>query len=124
MDKIRNRKRPELKGISSSYRELIEICWDENPVNRPSFDEIVQMLKKDSGFITDLVEEIDFEDYTNEIDNSQKNFDFNRSMIKIGKFKLSENFRKIIQNEVCVKKQKQEVEEEEKMKLLMMMIYL
>lgn len=113
LNRIYKQKRPELDKIPSSYRELIEICWDENPANRPSFDEIVKKLKKDPGFITDLVEEVDFEDYTDYIDNCQKTFDFNRSMVKMDKFKLSGKFKKIIKNEVFVEMKKQEVEEEE-----------
>ena len=44
--KIRKGYRPKFnKTIPSFYKNLIEKCWSENPDDRPSFDEIVEILK-------------------------------------------------------------------------------
>lgn len=47
--------RPEFDfPVPYSYRNLIEKCWAYDPTDRQTFDEIVNMLKSDSGFITDF----------------------------------------------------------------------
>lgn len=38
-------ERPE--GMPDHYWELIQKCWDQNPSNRPSFDETTNILKND-----------------------------------------------------------------------------
>ena len=38
--------RPKIPDYTiQCYRELIEKCWNQNPMERPTFDEIVEMLK-------------------------------------------------------------------------------
>ena len=59
MGKIADGERPEIKGTTESYKALIEKCWSQNPGDRPTFDQIIETLKNDPGFITDLVEEND-----------------------------------------------------------------
>lgn len=45
--------RPKLDStIPDCYRELIESCWSKDPQERPSFEKIVSILKKDQRFIT------------------------------------------------------------------------
>ena len=57
--------RPEFtKPIPSCYRKLIEDCWAQNPDRRPTFDEIVEVLKTDADFIT---EDVDKDAYLNYI---------------------------------------------------------
>ncbi|OHT15160.1 hypothetical protein TRFO_14330 [Tritrichomonas foetus] len=36
--------RPNLAGVSDSFKELIERCWDQDPHARPPFKEIVELL--------------------------------------------------------------------------------
>lgn len=76
--------RPEFDfPVPDSYRNLIEKCWAYDPTDRPTFDEIVNMLKSDSGFITDLVDENGFLDYIDFIDDYQTTFDPARKVVDL-----------------------------------------
>lgn len=45
---IKEKQRPEFdEQFSKKYRELIEKCWCECPKDRPTFSEIVDMLKSE-----------------------------------------------------------------------------
>ena len=67
--------RPEISGdIPPAYRDLIERCWSQQPENRPTFDDIVNELRHNQEYITDLVNEVEFLDYVDFID-SQIAFD-------------------------------------------------
>ena len=56
--------RPKFKGeIPRIYKELIESCWQDNPYERPTFDEIVSRLENDEGFIIDTIEEEEYFKY-------------------------------------------------------------
>lgn len=58
--------RPELNStIPKSYKDLIENCWSQNPEKRPTFDQILDKLENDKGFITD---EINYQEYLNYIE--------------------------------------------------------
>lgn len=47
--------RPSFKNLSipNCYQELIEKCWCQDPKERLSFNEIVDILKTNKEFITD-----------------------------------------------------------------------
>lgn len=60
--------------IPDSYKNLIEECWAEDPESRPTFDAIVEDLKNNQNYITDLVDEADFLDYISYIDESKSSF--------------------------------------------------
>lgn len=46
-NKIMNGERPDIPDtVSNVYKELIEVCWDTLPENRPSFDYILLLLSK------------------------------------------------------------------------------
>ena len=78
---IQQGNRPEFDHpIPSSYKNLIEKCWAQNPSLRPTFDEILDKLKKDKGFITESVNEKDFLDYVNYIDNYKTTFNSNEQI--------------------------------------------
>ena len=48
MDKIFKRERPEIPAtIPEIFRQLLNRCWAQNPKERPSFDEIIEILAKD-----------------------------------------------------------------------------
>lgn len=50
MNEVLNKKRPSFNfPISDSYKKLIERCWEENMEDRPSFDEIVEILKNEES---------------------------------------------------------------------------
>ncbi|KAK8871844.1 hypothetical protein M9Y10_007587 [Tritrichomonas musculus] len=68
--------RPEFKSdIPTCYRNLIETCWSNNPKERPTFDEIVELLQTDPEFITECVDEGEFIDYIDFIDESISKYD-------------------------------------------------
>ncbi|KAK8845724.1 hypothetical protein M9Y10_020642 [Tritrichomonas musculus] len=72
--------------IPESYKNLIERCWSQDPEERPTFDQILNDLKTDSGFITDLIEEIDYMDYMEYVDNYASTFDPKKKIIQIDQF--------------------------------------
>ena len=81
--------RPKIdSSIPPSYTDLIQCCWAQNPADRPSFDEIVESLRstEKNGFITELVEENDFWDYVDFIDNFKKIYDTKKRIIKIDQY--------------------------------------
>jgi serine/threonine protein kinase len=48
-DKLENKKTPSIPNeneIDSTLRELMKQCWNWDPQQRPSFTQIVQILKK------------------------------------------------------------------------------
>ena len=63
ISKRRKGYRPPLDGISQPYRDLIEKCWSQNQNERPTFDEIVEKLKNDQGFITEKVDINEYQNY-------------------------------------------------------------
>ncbi|CAK9238357.1 unnamed protein product, partial [Sphagnum jensenii] len=60
-DRVRNGKRPELPPNCPVYlSDLIQQCWDGNPVKRPNFDYICTELRRIKDFLlTDVVPGID-----------------------------------------------------------------
>lgn len=95
--KVTNNIRPEIIGIPESYQNLIERCWDQNPSKRPSFNDIVEELKNNPEFITDMMESTEYEDYIDFIENCEISFDSEKS-IKIGDFdkQKQRKFQKVI----------------------------
>ncbi|KAK8860760.1 hypothetical protein M9Y10_012426 [Tritrichomonas musculus] len=69
-------KRPTFEcEIPSCYQNLIERCWSQDPKDRPTFDEIVDELKNNREFITDEVDENQFQNYVNFIETASVSFD-------------------------------------------------
>lgn len=65
-------KRPKIDAsVPLVYRNLIERCWAADPDNRPSFDSIVDEIKSNHEFITDEIDENEFFDYVEFLDNSK-----------------------------------------------------
>ena len=56
------------KNILPSYQKLIESCLLNDKHERPTFDDILQQLKNDSGFMTEKINKKDFNDFVNYID--------------------------------------------------------
>lgn len=67
--------------IPEAYKDLISSCWSKNPDERPTFEMIVNNLKENQSFITDLVDEDDFEDYVSIIDEYKASFDTSKCPI-------------------------------------------
>jgi len=51
---IENRRPPLPRGLPAPVARLIELCWDENPEDRPSFDIIVDHLEQQCGELAHL----------------------------------------------------------------------
>lgn len=48
--------RPKINQTTPEcYRNLIELCWSENPNERPSFSKIVHELETNQAFISDNI---------------------------------------------------------------------
>ncbi|KAK8871873.1 hypothetical protein M9Y10_007618 [Tritrichomonas musculus] len=58
--------------VPASYRNMIEKCWSYDPRDRPTFQQIVDSLKTDNGFITQTVDKDEFMEYV-ENDELYKN---------------------------------------------------
>lgn len=89
LDQIRQkvltqRSRPEFKfPLPPSYQKLIVNCWNHNPSQRPTFDEIVEKLRIDPGFITELVKGDDYLDYIRYVDKAIATFNASSEIIKL-----------------------------------------
>lgn len=85
MERVLKKKyRPPFKySVPKAYKKLIEDCWNQKPNKRPSFDDICQRLKTDKKFITELVEEQDFLDYQQFIEEAQIEYEKDKRIIDI-----------------------------------------
>lgn len=81
--------------IPQSYRTLIEDCWRHDPSKRPSFEEIVDRLKNDQGFITDMIDEGEFLDYVDLIDNNRSDKTIFKKIEITNQFTKKEEIRNI-----------------------------
>lgn len=87
VSKITNGERPKLTSdIPDAYQKLIEKCWLHNPLERPTFEEIVFVLKNNHEFITEKVDEEDFHAYVEFIDNYKTSFDLSRKSFHLEDF--------------------------------------
>ena len=81
-------KRPPLdNSIPKCYRQLIERCWLEKEAERPTFEDIVNLLEKDDEFIDDAVDENEFLDYVEYIKNNKKTKRFKSLTIDLEELK-------------------------------------
>ncbi|KAK8838935.1 hypothetical protein M9Y10_032394 [Tritrichomonas musculus] len=79
IDKVSSGERPFIpEKVPSAYKKLIEKCWSQNPKDRPSFDEIKETVKTDNGFITEKVDNTEFQQFVEFIDKYETSFDFLR----------------------------------------------
>ena len=63
-NKVNSKERPEFSfPIPQAYKTLIEKCWLHDPEKRPSFSQIVEQLRTDSGFITENINVEDYQSY-------------------------------------------------------------
>ena len=90
--KVVNGERPEFKyKIPDSYKRLIEKCWSHDPKVRPTFDEIVNDLEKDPGFITETVDEDDYRFFIEYINEYKTTFIERNELITFEEFNQSRN---------------------------------
>ncbi|KAK8854433.1 hypothetical protein M9Y10_016995 [Tritrichomonas musculus] len=65
------------ESVPDCYRNLIECCWSQNENERPSFSQIIDLLKTETGFITENVLKSDYMKYIEFIDKCESNIDTN-----------------------------------------------
>ena len=66
--------RPKITpDVPECYKKLIEKCWKQNFRERPTFEEIVEILKNDTDFITDTIEQDEYYNYVDYIDDLMEN---------------------------------------------------
>lgn len=69
--------------FNNSLIKLIEKCWQQEPKDRPSFDEIVTLLETDKSFITQTIDKDDFMNYVYYIKDYQSKFDSAKPTIPV-----------------------------------------
>lgn len=85
--KLASQNRPEIpSSVSSSFSELIQKCWSQNPSDRPTCDKITKMLRYDSSITSNLIEKRDYENYIEYLDEYQVVFKKSQKCISIEEF--------------------------------------
>lgn len=72
--------------IPNAYRELIERCWAQEPEKRPQFNEIVEELRTNSKFITESIDDAEYHDYIEFIDNYISTFNSSKEIVHFSDF--------------------------------------
>ena len=84
MKKVAAGERPEFVGsVPEVFKDLIERCWNQEPEKRPTFEEIVDQLKNNPKFITDTVDENEYLNYIEYIDEYKIKYNKNRKIISL-----------------------------------------
>lgn len=59
-------------SIPQCYKDLIESCWQKSVDDRPTFSSIVNQLERNQEFITNEVDQKEYKEYINMIDQQFK----------------------------------------------------
>lgn len=103
--------RPKISDdVPTSYRELIESCWSQKSEDRPSFKDIVESLKSDEGFITEMTDESEFYDYVDFIDSYKTTFNKEERLLRFEDFIKNHGRNKTIKR-VSINSEQEEEEE-------------
>lgn len=87
MSKVTSGERPAFTDdVPECYKVFIECCWEQTPEDRPTFEQIVDVLKNNRGFITESVDEDEFLDYIDYVDNYESKFRMKDSSIHLNTF--------------------------------------
>ena len=79
--------RPDFKdSVNECYKKLIEKCWSQQPEDRPSFDDIVNLLETDRNFITEKIRENEYYGYIEFIKESPKRFENKKIIFDLDEF--------------------------------------
>ncbi|KAK8871335.1 hypothetical protein M9Y10_007055 [Tritrichomonas musculus] len=125
--KVINGHRPKLSGgISEKMKNLLRRCWDDNPKERPSFEEIFSELSIDISYFDETVDEEEVQAFLDILEDAKRRddegdskdevFNLRRKMKKISKEKetltkeISKQKRllKKLENEVTTYKSSQD----------------
>ena len=79
--------------MSRAYESLIQRFRSQDPKERPSFDEIVNKLENNEGFITDIVDKNEYLDYVNSLNEYSTTFDPSKR-IELTQLFLQKSLRK------------------------------
>lgn len=72
---------PELTDdILYLFREILQKWWSMNPNDRPTFNDIENEPKNNRDYIIQNIDENDFYEYIDFIDNEHSSFDINKSV--------------------------------------------
>lgn len=73
LKKVNKGEMPEFPSSTpKAFQDLIERCWAKNPEERPTFDEIVFLLRTDPEFISKNVNKEEYKNYINLLDESTR----------------------------------------------------
>lgn len=90
-------ERPELtKEIPEIYQNLIKKCWAPDPKQRPTFEAIVNDLRNNKDYITEMMDAAQFYDYIDYIDQYKATFDLIHP-IHIEDMKMKEEKVKVVE---------------------------
>ncbi|KAK8899122.1 hypothetical protein M9Y10_001423 [Tritrichomonas musculus] len=83
--KVIEKERPDFASsqISESFKNLIQICCEDDVSKRPSFEQIVSDLKTNLGFINDTVDKEKYMQYIDYIQNSKSEFNSDKHAFMI-----------------------------------------
>lgn len=80
-------ERPKFNDmIPDAYKDLIDRCWSQEPLKRPTFDQIVEELRSNPDFITDLVDEGQYMIYIDYIDECKSTFEGGKQVLTFNEF--------------------------------------
>ena len=90
-------RRPKLSNsIPEIYRKLIISCWNDDPDQRPPFDNILNDLRNNKNFITDDVDESLYLSFIDIIDDEFKGIDITTKLEKLFiKYSLDDFYKNI-----------------------------
>lgn len=72
-NKVMKGYRPKFeKNITKKMKTLLSRCWDENPTERPTFDEIYRLLTTDFGYLDEDVDEDEINQYIDDTEDEAK----------------------------------------------------
>ena len=72
--KVKKGIRPSLSDdIPENMKDLLQQCWSQDPKERPSFDEVFQLLSSDFSYSPEDVDDDEIKDYLTMIADSSEN---------------------------------------------------
>lgn len=95
--KIAKGYRPEIFGpVDSNIVEMIKSCWEQNPSDRLTFDQIKETLKDPEFYSEMLIDEDVYNDYIDFVDGFICKYDENGPKFTPEDFQESKKFKKIV----------------------------